>query len=105
MDKIDSVDLHTGASLRRKFKEIRLILLNEFSPLLAKKMGKTIPELLTACRRAIFDASEDLAEKRSKSTKGYKRTPFHDSWYPVEWETFVTYGTGSANPVESLKTK
>jgi hypothetical protein len=112
VDKVESGDLHTGASLWRKFKEIRLILLNEFSPLLAKKMpggllpsGKTYSEVLTACRRAIFEASEDLAEKRSKSSKGFKRTLFHDSWYPVEWEAFVTYGNGSPNPSEFLNAK
>ena len=41
---VDSSDLHTGATLWRKFKEIRLILMNEFSPLLASKMpGGILP--------------------------------------------------------------
>lgn len=109
---IDSNDLHTGATLWRKFKEIRLILMNEFSPLLASKMpggilpsGKSFAEILLIMRRQLHDRIEDLAEKRSKAVKGYKRNIFKESWYPAEWEAFTTYGMASPNPADALNAR
>ena len=55
--KLDPNDLHTGATLWRKYKEIRLILMNDFAPLLTKRLpgglppsGKSFAEILTAVR-------------------------------------------------------
>ena len=112
VSRLEANDLHTGATLWRKYKEIRLILMNDFAPLLSKKLpggnppsGKTFAEILTAVRREIYEIYEDISEKKSKALKGYKRHIFVDSWYPPEWESFVTYGAGSPNPVDSMNAR
>lgn len=111
-EKLDADDLHTGGSLWRKYREIRLILLNDFGSVLAKKLpggqppaGKTFADVLLEVRNYLHEANEDIAEKKSKSIKGYKRHNFSERWFPAEWEAFMTYGAGSPNPVESLISK
>ena len=110
--RLDASDLHTGSTLWRKYKEIRLILMNDFAPLLSRRMpggqppsGKSFSEILVAVRKDIYDMYEDESEKKSKALKGYKRHPFLESWYPPEWETFITYGAGSPNPADSLNAR
>ena len=110
--KLDPGDLHTGATLWRKYKEIRLILMNDFAPLLSRRLpgglppsGKSFAEVLTAVRKEVYEAYEDIAQKKSKAVNGYKRHAFIDTWFPPEWETFVTYGAGSPQPVESLNAR
>ena len=110
--KLDPSDLHTGATLWRKYKEIRLILMNDFAPLLTKRLpgglppsGKSFAEVLTAVRKEVYEAYEDIAQKKSKAVNGYKRHAFVDTWFPPEWETFVTYGAASPQPVESLNAR
>jgi hypothetical protein len=91
LEKLDSGDLHTGSTLWRKYKEIRLILMNDFAPLLSKRLpggkppsGKSYSEILVAVRKEIYETYEDIAEKKSKALKGYKRHPFVESWFPPE---------------------
>ena len=98
-------DIHTGPSLWRKFKEIRLVIMNDITPLLSKKMpggmipsGKSFAELLLAVRQELYGIAEEKARKNSKSQKPYKSLPFTDQWYPVEWDAFVTFGAGSPTP-------
>ena len=105
---VDSNDLHTGATLSRKYKEIRLILMNDFRPILSARLpggmppsGKNFAEVLVAVRREIYK----ISEKKSKALRGYKRHAFIESWYLPEWETFFTYGAGSPQPVESLNAR
>ena len=69
LEKLDSGDLHTGGSLWRKFKEIKLVLMNDFAPVLSKKLpggqlpsGKSMAEILVAVRREIFDNYEGLRQ-------------------------------------------
>jgi hypothetical protein len=78
--------LHTGASLWRKFKEIKLVLMNDFGPVLSKKLpggqlpsGKSMSEMLIAVRKEIFDNYDALAEKKSEAVKGYTRHRFVES--------------------------
>ena len=59
-DQMKANDLHTGPSVWRKFKEIRLVLMNDFAPLLAKKMpggqlpsGKSFAEVLLLVRKEL----------------------------------------------------
>ena len=111
-EKLDVDDLHTGGSLWRKYREIRLILLNDFGAILAKKLvdgqpprGKNFSDVLLEVRHDLHEANEDIAERKSKSVKGYKRHNFSERWYPAEWEAFITYGAGSPRPVESLISK
>ena len=110
--KLDPSDLHTGATLWRKYKEIRLILMNDFAPLLMKRLpgglppsGKSFAEVLIAVRKEVYEAYEDIAQKKSKAINGYKRHAFVETWFPPEWETFVTYGAASPQPVESLNAR
>ena len=110
--KLDPNDLHTGATLWRKYKEIRLILMNDFAPLLTKRLpgglppsGKSFAEILSAVRKEVYEAYEDIAHKKSKAVNGYKRHAFVDTWFPPEWETFVTYGAVSPQSVESLNAR
>lgn len=111
-EKLDADDLHTGGSLWRKYREIRLILLNDFGAILVKNLidglpppGKSFSDILLEVRNQLHEANEDIAEKKSKSVKGYKRHNFSERWYPAEWEAFITYGAGSSRPVESLISK
>ena len=67
--------------------------------------GKTFAEILLAVLKELYEKYEDISEKKSKALRGYKRHAFMESWYPPEWETFVTYGAGSPQPVESLKAR
>ena len=41
--RLDSNDLRTGATLWRKYKEIRLILMNDFAPILSAKLPGGMP--------------------------------------------------------------
>ena len=44
LEKLDSGDLHSGGSLWRKFKEIKIVLMNDFAPVLSKKLpGGQLP--------------------------------------------------------------
>ena len=110
--RLDANDLHTGATLGREYKEIRLILMNDFAPILSSKLpggmppsGKSFAEVLLAVRKEVYEKCEDISEKKSKALRGYKCHAFIESWYPPEWKTFVTYGAGSPNPVESLNAR
>ena len=42
-------------------------------------------------RKEVYEAYEDIAQKKSKAVDGYKRHAFVDTWFSPEWETFVTY--------------
>ena len=105
-------DFDTGATLWRKYKEIRLILMNDFAPILSSELpggmppsGKSFAEVLVAVRREIYEKYKDISEKKIKALRGYKRHAFMESWYPPEWETFGTYGAGSPQLVESLNAR
>jgi hypothetical protein len=104
-DVIKPDDLRTGMSLWRKWGEIKRVVVNEFSPLLAGLMkngdlpsGKSMAELLKNVRKMLFEASEERALKNSKSSKGYAKKPFLETWFPPEWDVFTTYGTASSSP-------
>ena len=112
MARLELNDLHTGATLWRKYKEIRLILMNDFAPTLSARLpggmppsGKSFAEVLVAVRREIYEKYKDISEKKIKALRGYKRHAFMESWYPPEWETFGTYGAGSPQPVGSLNAR
>ena len=90
IEKLESCDLHTGTSLWRKYKEIRLVLLNEYKPLLSKHLpnghppsGKSFGEVLQTVRKVLYEKSEDVAIKKSKAAGGHPRRPFSPSWYPA----------------------
>ena len=87
--KLDPSDFHTGATLWRKYKEIRLILMNDFAPLRMKRSpgglppsGKSFAEVLIAVRKEVYEAYEDIAQKKSKAINGYKRHAFVETWFP-----------------------
>jgi hypothetical protein len=95
---------HTGVTLWRKFADIKKVISTVFTPIYAKILGKdglpsgkSMAEILLKTRVAIFDYIEDTAMRASKSQKRVKK-PFHDSWYPLEWDIFITYGMPSNNP-------
>ena len=84
--RLDAKDLHTGATLWRKYKEIRLILMNDFAPILSSKLpggmppsGKSFAEVLLAVRKDVYEKYEDISEKKSKAFRGYKRHAFMES--------------------------
>ena len=112
VSRLDPTDLHTGSTLWRKYKEIRLILMNDFAPFLSKRLpggqppsGKSMAEIHVAVRKDLYEKYEDESEKKSKAAKGYKRHPFVATWYPAEWETFITFGAGAPQPVASLNAR
>ena len=81
-------------------EEIIRVLMNNFAPVLSKKLrggqlpsGKRMSENLIAMRKEIFDNYDEAAEKKRKAAKGYTRQRFLESWLPVEWEVFTTYGS------------
>ena len=76
--RLDSNDLHTGATLLRKYREIRLILVNDFMPIFSARLpggmppsGRRFAEVLVAVRREIYEKYEDISEKKSKALRGY----------------------------------
>ena len=86
--------------------------MNDFAPLLKKRLpgglppsGKSFAEVLIVVRKEVYEAYEDIAQKKSKAINGYKRHAFVETWFPPEWETFVTYGAASPQPVESLNAR
>ena len=86
--------------------------MNDFAPLLSKRLpggyppsGKSFAEVLTGVRKEVYEAYEDIAQKKSKAVNGYKCHAFVDTWFPPEWETFVTYDAASPQPVESLNAR
>ena len=96
--RLDSNDLHTGATLWRKYKEIRFILMSDFAPILSSKLPrgmppseKTFAEIILAVRKEVYEKYEDISEKKSKALRGCKRHAFMESWY------IVTYGAGVGN--------
>jgi hypothetical protein len=108
VDKLKATDLHTGSSLWRKFKELRLFLMNELSPMLAKRLpggqppsGKTMAEILVAVRKEAWDN----AELKNAKSEGDVKKPFDINWYPQEWEVFTTYGIASLNPADAFNAK
>ena len=83
-------DFDTGATLWRKYKEIRLIQMNDFVPLLQKRLpgsippsGKSFADVLFAVRKEVLEIHEDIFEKKSKALRRYKRHAFIDSWFPL----------------------
>ena len=89
-----------------------VILINDFAPILSSKLpgemppsGKSLAKVLLAVRKEVYEKYEDISEKKSKALRGYKRHAFMESWYPPEWETFVTYGAGSPQPAEPLNAR
>ena len=110
--RLDAKDLHTGATLWRKYKEIRLILMNDFAPILSSELpggmppsGKSFAEIFLAVWKEVYEKYEDISEKNFEALRGYKRHAFMESWCPPEWETFVTYGAGSPQPAEPLNAR
>ena len=110
--RLNSNDFDNGGTLWRKYKEIRLVLMNDFAPLLQKRLPGSIPlskkrfaDVLFAVRKEVFEIHEDIFEKKSKDLRRYRRHAFIVSWFPPEWETFVTYGAGCPQPVESLNAR
>ena len=86
--------------------------MNDFAPFLSKQLpggqppsGKSMAEIHVAVRKELYKKYEDESEKKSKAANGYKRHPFLVTWYPAEWETFITYGAGSPQPAESLNAR
>lgn len=99
-------DEHTGMTLWRKYAEIKKYIVNQITPIYAKQMGKDghLPsgisreEVLLVTREKLFAAEQKLAALKSRSQKGYVPKTWFPSWYPHEWEVFLLYGKGSANP-------
>ena len=65
-------------------------------------MRKSFAEVLHSVRKELYNLAEEKAKLKSKAIKGYKSLPFSDQWFPAEWEAFITYGSGSPTPDESL---
>lgn len=113
LENLDKSVLHTGYTLNRKYREIRLVLMNAITPLFSKMLpggylpsGKTMPEILQALRIKLWHMNEELASKNSKAAGGYlAKTNFDEDWYPVEWEVFLTYGAASPFPKEALEAR
>jgi hypothetical protein len=112
LNRLDASDLHTGASLWRKFKEIRLVVMNDLANMLAKKLpggqppsGKSMDEILLAVRQEAHTLNQDEAQKKSKAKGGYTRHVFLETWYPAEWEVLMVYGAASPNPEEAFDCK
>ena len=113
LEKLEAPDLHTGSSLWRKYKEIRLVITHELGALLAKKLpggqppsGKSMSEILVSVRKDWFEACEKQREEKSRSMKGtFKKHAFVESWFPAEWEVFMTYGTASPRPEAAFDAK
>ena len=91
VEKLEATDLHTGASLWRKYKEIRLVITHELGALLAKKLpggqppsGKSMAEILLSVRKEWFETCEKVREEKSKKEKGtFKKHAFTASWFPA----------------------
>lgn len=113
LDKLEATDLHTGSSLWRKFKEIRLVTTHELGALLSKKLpggqppsGKSMSEILVNVRKEWFESCEKMREEKSRNQKGtFKKHSFTASWFPAEWEVFLTYGTASPRPEAAFDAK
>jgi hypothetical protein len=77
LEKLEASDLHTGSSLWRKYKEIRLVITHELGALLAKKLpggqppsGKSMSEILLSVRKDWFETCEKQREEKPKKDKG-----------------------------------
>ena len=110
--KVQASDMHTGASVWRKYNEIRRVVINEISYVYSRNLpggqppsGKSYDEILLQVRKELFDNAEAKTARESKSKTGYTKKVFSILWYPVEWEVFMIYGIGSQNAADAFKTK
>lgn len=105
---IDTVDMHTGESLWRKYLEIKSKVVNVISKALSDLLindelpsgEKLIAAKLMLVRKQIWEDNEELSKKNSKAKKGYTKQPFMMTWYPLEWDVFMLYGRPSNAPEE-----
>ena len=110
--KVQASDMHTGASVWRKYNEIRRVVINEISYVYSRNLpggqppsGKSYDEILLQVRKELFDNAEAKTVRESKSKTGYTKKVFSILWYPIEWEVFMIYGIGSQNAADAFKTK
>ena len=110
--KVSSTDMHTGASVWRKYNEIRRFVINEISYVYSRMLprgmppsGKSYDEILLAVRKELFANGEAKTARESKSKTGYTIKNFSPMWFPVEWDVFLMYGIASKNPQEAFRRK
>lgn len=102
-DHVDDKDLHTGATLWRKFSTIKRYVNNIITPIYVKFLGPdgkppsghTKEMVLMKTKEAIYDQEQMAAKNRSKNPENFKIKAFKPSNVPCEWEVFMKYGRGS----------
>ena len=99
-------DLHNGLTLWRRFLSIKKYVNNQRSPIFVKNLGPdgqppsghTLENVLLKTRKQLHDMEQEDSKSRSKSPHTFKMRPFSRTWFPVEWEVFLTFGRASPNP-------
>lgn len=99
-------DLHNGSTLWRKFGAIKKHVNNQITPKFVKNLGPdgqppsghTLENVLLKTRKQLYEAEQAESKARSKSPATFKIRPFSATWFPVEWDVFLTFGRASPPP-------
>ena len=99
-------DLRTGMSLWRKFASIKKYIVNVITPIYNKNLGSdsklpsgfNMDSILFKTRQHLYEAEQLKSKEKSKNPAAFKMTDFKVTWYPVEWECFLTFGKCSDKP-------
>ena len=99
-------DLHNGSTLWRKFGAIKKYVNNQITPKFVKNLGPdgqpisghTLENVLLKTRKQLYEAEQAESKARSKSPATFKIRPFSATWFPVEWDVFLTFGRASPSP-------
>ena len=99
-------DLHNGSTLWRKFLSIKKYVNNRITPLYVKNLGPdgqppsgmTLEDILLKTRKQLHDIEQEESKARSKNPSTFKKRAFSQTWFPVEWDVFLTFGRASPNP-------
>lgn len=95
-------DLHTGLSLWRKFAVIKKYIVNVITPIYNRNLGYdgklpsgyNMDNILFRTRQHLFEFEQGKSKEKSKKPAAIQDgRDFKVTWYPVEWETFVMFGS------------
>jgi hypothetical protein len=105
-----SKDMHTGLSLWRKYSQIKKYVKSMITPIMNRHLGPdgnppsghNMESILFMTRQHLYEAEQLLSKNKSKNPAAFVMRPFKVSWYPVEWEVFVTFGKPSDKPEKAF---
>jgi hypothetical protein len=112
IEKAALKDMHTGMSLWRKYGQIKKYIVNVITPLMKKNLGpdgllpsgRSMENVLLSTRQHLYEKEQLISKQKSKNPSAYVIKPFKVTWYPIEWECFLTFGK-TPFPNKTLRTE